>query len=82
MGYAPSPRTIGIIGLAPKSDLIYGAQQLAGKIFSRKELGGWGAVSKSLVETYSVYSAFGLRQVYESRLVIAFPSGLGVQPHN
>jgi hypothetical protein len=68
IGYTPSPRSIGIIELAPKSNLIYGAQQLTGKILSRKELGGWGGVSKSLGETYSIRRQACLRQVYESRL--------------
>jgi hypothetical protein len=35
---SPSPRSIGIIDLAGKCDLIYGAQQLAGKILCTKDL--------------------------------------------
>ncbi len=37
---SPSPRSIGIIGLAGKCDLIYGAQSLAGKILMSKNLQG------------------------------------------
>jgi hypothetical protein len=37
-GYTPSPRSIGIIDLAAKRDLIYGLQQLTGKILGTKEL--------------------------------------------
>jgi hypothetical protein len=36
----PSPRSIGIIGLETKPKIIYGLQQLAGKILSGKELEG------------------------------------------
>jgi len=36
--YPPPPRSIGIIDLAGKCDLIYGAQQLAGKILRAKDL--------------------------------------------
>jgi hypothetical protein len=34
----PPPRSIGIIDLERKIDLIYGAQQLTGKILSAKEI--------------------------------------------
>src|SRR5260370_29449160 len=36
--YPPPPRSIGIIELAPKRDLIYWLQQLTGKIFKTKEI--------------------------------------------
>src|SRR5216684_8366708 len=36
--YPPPPRSIVIIELAPKRDLIYGLQQLTGKIFKTKEI--------------------------------------------
>jgi hypothetical protein len=35
----PSPRSIAIIELEPKLDLIYGLQQVAGKILMSKNLG-------------------------------------------
>jgi len=37
-GYPPSPRIPGIIELGENREIIYGAQQLTGKILSRKEL--------------------------------------------
>jgi hypothetical protein len=37
-GYPPPPRISGIINLGENPKVIYGAQQLAGKILSRKEL--------------------------------------------
>jgi|SRR5258708_24803673 len=37
-GIPPSPRSIGIIGLERKCDLIYGAQSLTGKILMSKNL--------------------------------------------
>jgi hypothetical protein len=37
---SPSPRYIGIMELAPKCDLIYGLQQVTGKILMSKNLEG------------------------------------------
>jgi hypothetical protein len=38
VGYPPPSRSIGIIELAGNLEIIYGAQQLTGKILSRKDL--------------------------------------------
>jgi len=42
LGYPPPLPSIGIIDLAENRDVIYGAQQLRGKILSRKDLGPIG----------------------------------------
>jgi hypothetical protein len=36
--YPPPPRSLGIIGLEPKPNLIYGAQSVTGKILMSKNL--------------------------------------------
>jgi hypothetical protein len=38
--YSPSPDSVEIIGFGPKSDLIYGAQHLTGKILSFRKKAG------------------------------------------
>jgi hypothetical protein len=51
--YPPSPRSIGINDLPPKRDLIYGLQQLTGKILGTKELALHRASNKSDSRTAS-----------------------------
>jgi hypothetical protein len=38
--YSPSPDSVEIIGFGPKSDLVYGAQHLTGKILSFRKKAG------------------------------------------
>ena len=51
-GIPPPPRSIGMFNLAENCDLIYGAQQLRGKILSRKDL---AAAYLSSLEPLSIH---------------------------
>ena len=57
-GYPPPPRSSGIMDLAEILEVIYGAQQLAGKIFIRKELAPVGEFSHIPLSPWLVWASW------------------------
>ena len=81
-GVSPSPRSSGIINLGEISQIIYGAQQVTGKILSRWDLGPVGVVllvllSPWLCSALLVLSAvIGITEETADGLKYLLPAGL------